>query len=193
VLQPDTARLVPAIFDGVERFPLATLQSMQARPQFHLAQVNVAKPLGPPGSDVLAEFMAALAPINALADAAPGFVWRLQTDAGDATAVPVFGSTEYMVNMSVWTDLESLANFVFKSGHVEVMRRRRAWFEPMTEAYVALWWVPAGVVPTVADAEERLLHLREHGPTPFAFTVRAPFPSPSEDEISADDDWLCPA
>jgi hypothetical protein len=181
-------------FDGAERFPLATLQTMEARPQFHLAQVNVAKPLGPPGSEVLAEFMAALAPINALADAAPGFVWRLQTDAGDATAVPVFGSTEYMVNLSVWADLESLASFVFKSGHVEVMRKRRAWFEPMTEAYVALWWVPAGVRPTVADAEERLLHVRAHGPTPFAFTVRAPFPSPSaSEEISTDDDWLCPA
>ena len=110
------------LFDGVGLFPVATLQAMQTRPQFELAQVNVAKPLGPPGSDVLAEFMAALAPINAVADAAPGFVWRLQTEAGDATAVPVFGSTEYMVNLSVWTDLESLGNFVFKSDHVEVMR-----------------------------------------------------------------------
>jgi len=182
------------LFDGVGLFPVATLHTMQTRPRFELAQVNVAKPLGPPGSDVLAEFMAALAPINAVADAAPGFVWRLQTEAGDATAVPVFGSTEYMVNLSVWTDLESLGNFVFKSDHVEVMRRRRAWFAPMTEAYVALWWVPAGVRPTVADAEDRLLHLRELGPTPFAFTVRAPFPPPSAtEEISADDDWLCPA
>jgi hypothetical protein len=100
--------------------------------------------------------MAALEPINAIADAAPGFVWRLQADDGDATSVPVFGSTEHLVNMSVWTDVESFADFAFKSAHVEVMRRRREWFSPMAQAYTALWWVPAGVRPTVADAEERV-------------------------------------
>lgn len=174
-------------------FRSLTLCAMNTRERFELAQVNVARPLGPPGSPVLAEFMAALEPINALADAAPGFVWRLQTDDGDATSVPVFGSTEHLVNMSVWADVESFADFVFKSAHVEVMRRRREWFAPMPQAYTALWWVPARTRPTVADAEERLAHLREHGPTPFAFTVRAPFPSPSGAQVSSDDGWLCPA
>lgn len=170
-----------------------TLCDMNPRGRFELAQVNVARPLGPPGSAILADFMALLEPINALADAAPGFVWRLQTDDGDATSVPVFGSTDILINMSVWADVESFANFVFKSLHVEVMRRRREWFSQLAEAYTTLWWVPAGVRPTVADAEERLTHLREHGPTPFAFTLRSPFPSPSGEAVTSDDDWLCPA
>jgi uncharacterized protein DUF3291 len=170
-----------------------TLCDMNSRPRFELAQVNVARPVGPLDSPVLAEFMALLEPINALADVAPGFVWRLQTDAGDATSVPVFGSTDILINMSVWADVESFADFVFRSLHVEVMRRRREWFSQLAEAYTALWWVPAGARPTVAEAEERLAHLREHGPTPFAFTLRSPFPSPAGDEITSDDDWLCPA
>jgi len=178
---------------------------MEARTLWELAQVNIARPLEPLDSPLLAEFMAALTPINALADAAPGFVWRLQTDDGDATAIPVFGSTELIVNMSVWRDLESLGQFVFKSGHVEVMRRRRSWFAPMTDAYTALWWVPAGVRPTVPEAENRLASLRSRGSTPYAFSFRSPFPAPSApfeivEQIRSDDetpaeisaDWRCP-
>ena len=133
---------------------------MDARTRWELAQVNIARPIEPLDSPLLVEFMAALAPINALADSAPGFVWRLQTDGGDATSIPVFGSTELIVNMSVWRDLESLRNFVFKTGHVGVMRRRRSWFAPMVDACTALWWVPAGVRPTVAEAERRITSLR---------------------------------
>ncbi len=149
---------------------------------YHLAQVNVARPVAPVGSPELADFVAALAPVNALADAAPGFVWRLQTDDGDATAVPVFGSTELMVNMSVWESVEALADFVFRSAHVGVMRDRRRWFTPMTDAYTTLWWIPAGTLPSVVDAEEHLLHLREHGATPYAFTMREAFPPPTSVE-----------
>jgi len=159
----------------------------------HLAQVNVARLSAPLDSPQLADFVAALEPINALGDASPGFVWRLQTDDGDATAVPVLDDDSLLVNLTVWDSIDALAEFAYRGPHRQVMRRRRAWFEKMAEAYLALWWVPVGHVPTVKEAEERLLHLRRHGPTAFAFTFRAPFPPPGEDSVTvAYDRWACP-
>jgi len=161
---------------------------------FQLAQLNIALPVEPLTSDRLAEFVALLEPVNALADAAPGFVWRLQTEDGDATAVRAFGDEQLIVNMSVWESLDALATFVFGGFHAEVMRRRREWFAHLRDPYAVVWWVAAGVRPTITDAEERLASLREHGPTPYAFTVRRPFPPPgsSAAEPSADN-WFCPA
>ena len=141
-------------------------------PEIHLAQLNVARLLAPLDTPKLADFVAALDPINALADAAPGFVWRLQTDAGDATAIRMLDDDMLIVNMSVWTSRDVLHAFVYDTGHVAVMRRRREWFARMAEAHLALWWVPAGTMPTVPEAQERLVHLREHGPSPRAFTFR---------------------
>jgi hypothetical protein len=146
---------------------------------FHLAQVNISRLLAPLDSELLADFVAALDPVNAAGDAAPGFGWRLQTEDGDATAVRIFDDPDLIVNLTVWTDLASLGDFVFGSGHVEIMRRRRTWFAKPDEAMTALWWIPAGTRPSVADAEQRLTALRELGPTPFAFTMRAPFPPPA--------------
>jgi Domain of unknown function (DUF3291) len=136
-----------------------------------LAQVNVALPREPLDAPRMADFMAALAPVNAVADASPGFVWRLQTEDGDATAIRAFGG-RLMINLSVWESVESLRAFVYGSAHAAVLRRRREWFERLGEPETALWWVPAGTIPTIADAEERLAHLRTHGPTPRAFTLR---------------------
>ncbi len=124
----------------------------------------------PVDSPLLAGFAAALDEINALADASPGFVWRLEDEAGDATSFRVLGDDSLLVNLSVWENIEALREFVFRGGHGAVMRRRREWFDRMSEAYVVLWWVEAGNVPSLAEAEERLLHLRRHGPTPRAFT-----------------------
>jgi hypothetical protein len=158
----------------------------------HIAQVNVSLPIEPLDTPRLADFVAALEPINALADTAPGFVWRLQTEDGNATAVRVLDDDRLIVNLSVWESIEALGEFVFRTAHTDVMRRRREWFVPMRESMTALWWIPAGTTPTVADAEDRLRHLREHGPTPHAFTFRAPFPSPDGAPV-ADDEWFCPA
>jgi heme-degrading monooxygenase HmoA len=159
----------------------------------NLAQVNVARLRAPIDSPQLADFVAALEPINALGDASPGFVWRLQTDAGDATAVPVFDDDSLIVNLTVWDSIEALANFAYASPHREVMRRRREWFEKMADAYLALWWVPVGHVPTVDEADDRLLHLRRHGPTSYAFTFRNPFPPPGEERTTEiDERWACP-
>ncbi|WP_328611757.1 DUF3291 domain-containing protein [Amycolatopsis sp. NBC_00345] len=166
---------------------------------FELAQVNIGRLLAPLDNPRLRDFVDGLDPVNALADAAPGFVWRLQTEDGDATAVQAFawdtaGSAGVLTNMSVWTSVQALADFVYSPGHLAVLRRRREWFEPVQEMTSALWWVPAGKRPTVADAEERIRLLRAHGPTPAAFTLKRHFPA--HDAVEArdgDPDWLCPA
>jgi Domain of unknown function (DUF3291) len=161
---------------------------------YHVAQVNIALPKAPTDSPLLEDFMAALDPINALADASPGFVWRLQTEDGNATAIRPFPDGRLMINMSVWASIDELASFVYRSGHVAVMRRRREWFEHM-RLYMALWWVRVGHVPTAAEARERLDHLVAHGPTPFAVTFKRRFPAPDEEPgpVVVDDELGCPA
>jgi heme-degrading monooxygenase HmoA len=162
---------------------------------FHLAQVNIAIPKEPPGGPVLAEFMAALDPVNAVADASPGFVWRLQDEDGNATAIRAFDD-DTMVNMSVWESLEALRAFVYSNrAHLDVMRRRREWFEDHVDAFQVLWWIPAGHIPSVAEAEDRLRTLRARGPSPEAFTFRRHFPpsTPGDGDGVDDDRWLCPA
>ena len=149
---------------------------------FHLAQVNIARPLAPLDDPLLADFVANLEPVNAAADRAEGFVWRLKSDdddsASSATGIRVFDDDWLIINMSVWTSLEALLGYLYGPDHRPVLRRRREWFARLDQAYTALWWVPAGHTPTVAEAEERLLRLRVHGPTPEAFSLRRTFPAP---------------
>ena len=142
--------------------------------EVHLAQLNIARMKYPLESPEMAGFVARLEDVNALADAAPGFVWRLQTDDGDATAIDYFGA-DMLVNMSVWRDLESLREFAFRSAHREVLARRHDWFEAMDEAYSVLWWIAAGAIPTLDEADARLRALQRDGPTPHAFTFARPF------------------
>ena len=151
---------------------------MGGAPAHHLAQVNVARPLAPLDSEQLADFVANLEPVNARADAAPGFVWRLQDEAGDATSFRVFDDS-IMVNLSVWESVEALRAFVYADReHLAVLRRRREWFGEM-EPYLALWWIPAGTIPTLRDVEERLRLIEAQGPTPEAFTFRTSFAAPA--------------
>lgn len=145
------------------------------RPGWHLAQLNVGRLVAPLESDALAGFVAQLAPINALADRHPGFVWRLQTDEGDATSIRPTEDDLFLINMSVWSSLQALRAFVYTTAHVHVLRERRAWFEQLATAHLVLWWVPVGHVPTIDEALDRLDRLRLHGPTPAAFTFRIPF------------------
>ncbi|MER8235331.1 DUF3291 domain-containing protein [Streptomyces sp. NPDC094049] len=138
-------------------------------PAPHFAQLNVATLLHPLDDPRVAPFVEMLDTVNAAADAAPGFVWRLVADGGaDATALRPAGE-DVIVNMSVWETQEALWDFTYRSGHLEVMRRRRDWFERHAAAHLVLWWVPAGHRPTVAEALERLADLRENGPSPRAF------------------------
>ena len=162
---------------------------------FHLAQVNIGRARGEMTDPVMAEFVANLAEINALADRSPGFVWRLQTEDGDATAVRPYEDPGILINLSVWEDLPALRAYVYRSAHAGIMRRRREWFERFERVYVALWWVPAGHRPSVAEAVERLAHLEEHGPTAVAFPFAEPF-GPDGVAVRGEDatrDDSCPA
>ncbi|MFF7972185.1 DUF3291 domain-containing protein [Streptomyces sp. NPDC007905] len=158
---------------------------MTHAPSSHeLAQVNIARLKFPLDSPQLKDFVDALDPVNAVADASDGFVWRLQNDSGNATDIAVFGDEWLIVNMSVWRDVDALTAFMYQGLHRELLSRRRDWFERLAEAVTTLWWVPAGHRPTVAEAEERLLHLRAHGPTPYAFTLRTLFPAQETVEVA---------
>ncbi|PTL85506.1 DUF3291 domain-containing protein [Vitiosangium sp. GDMCC 1.1324] len=148
---------------------------------WHIAQLNVARAIAPLDSPQLADFMAALDRINALAESSPGFVWRLKSDDGNATDIKVSDDPNFIINMSVWESVELLFEFVYRSSHTPVMARRREWFEKSAEAYQVMWWIPAGHVPTAEEAMARLRHLRENGPTPHAFTFRERHPAPDED------------
>jgi hypothetical protein len=163
--------------------------------RWHLAQVNIGRARGPIDGPIMAEFVDRLAEINALAEQTPGFLWRLQTEDGDATAIRPYADERIMINMSVWADLESLRGYVFRSAHAEVMRRRREWFERFEGVYVALWWVPAGHRPTAEEAVSRLAHLEAHGSTAFAFSFQQPFDpegrSTARDRATWED--ACPA
>jgi hypothetical protein len=139
---------------------------------------------GPLDSPIMAGFVARLAAINALADASPGFVWRLQATEGDATAIRAFDDAAILLNMSVWASLDALQTFVYNGAHAEAMRLRREWFEHPDDVYQALWWVPAGHVPTVEEAVERLDRIRRIGPTEFAFSFRRCFPAPGSEADS---------
>jgi GNAT superfamily N-acetyltransferase len=145
-------------------------------PHVHLAQVNVARLRQPLDHPDIADFVTGLAPVNALADVSPGFVWRLQTDEGDATALRVFPDPMVLVNLSVWTSVDALRDFVYRSAHTPVLRRRSEWFDRLDSPSVALWWVPTGHQPDVAQARARLDFLALHGPSPYAFALRAPEP-----------------
>ena len=135
-----------------------------------VAQLNIARLLAPIDSPQLAGFVEQLEPINATADSAPGFVWRLQTDEGDATSIRPFEDDDMMLNLSVWEDAGSLKAFVYRGDHVDVFRGRAAWFEKMEQPYQVLWWIPDGHVPSIEEAVGKLDHLRAHGPTSEAFT-----------------------
>lgn len=151
---------------------------------WHLSELNIARFRLPIEDPVNADFVGALDRVNARADAADGFVWRLTGEGNDALAIKAFDDPNIAINMSVWRDLDALAAYTYRDPeHLEIMRRRKEWFERM-ELYVVLWWVPAGHTPTVAEAIERLESLRHSGPTADAFTFRTPFPAPGSGEIA---------
>jgi hypothetical protein len=143
----------------------------------HLAQLNIAQLRAPIDSPELADFVALLPEINGLAERSPGYVWRLQDESGDATALRPF-EPDIIVNLTVWQSVESLRGFVYRTAHLEPMRRRREWFVPVDRPHLVLWWIPADVLPAIAEAAERLDLLGRGGPSPEAFTLREPYPAP---------------
>jgi hypothetical protein len=136
----------------------------------HLAQINIGRIREPLEHPQMQGFVSRLADLNALADASPGFVWRLQTPAGDATYFRPYDDDRILVNLSVWESIETLRAYVYGTPHAELLKQRREWFEHFSSAYLALWWVPAGHRPDVDEGKARLAHLEAHGPTNVAFT-----------------------
>lgn len=145
----------------------------------HLAQLNVARLRAPLDSPELAGFVALLDEINAAAERFPGYVWRLQDESGDATALRPF-EPDVIVNLTVWESVESLNDYTYRSAHLEPMRRRREWFHRPDGPHLVLWWIAAGTPPTTAQAAERLDLLARGGPSPEAFTLRQPYQAPGQ-------------
>ena len=140
----------------------------------HLAQINIGKILYPLDDPRMAEFVENLTRINALADISPGFVWRLQGSDGNAASIEAFDDPNIIINLSVWESIEAFKEYVYKSDHGDFLRRRHEWFERVMP-YMAMWWVPAGHIPTIEGAKERLAYLEQHGETAHAFTFRKVF------------------
>ncbi len=143
-----------------------------------LAQLNIARMLYPSEDERMAGFMNQLDEINALAEAAPGFVWRFVSSDNSAVSERPFEDDMMIVNLSVWEDVDVLHAYTYRSDHARVFKDRKLWFEFPSEAHFVMWWVPDGHIPTVAEAITRLHHFREHGATAHAFTFKQRFEPP---------------
>lgn len=141
----------------------------------HIVQANIAHMRAPLDDPAMAGFVERLEPLNALADTSPGFVWRLQTEEGDATEIDVFGDELVLFNMSVWESVEALETYVYKSHHVNAVQKRTKWFERPEKSPLVLWWIEAGTLPTIEEGKARLEKLWADGPTAEAFTFRHRF------------------
>lgn len=145
---------------------------------WHIAQINIGRMAAPLDSPIMAEFMNNLDKINALAEASPGFVWRLTGDGNNATSLRPYDDERIIVNMSVWKSVDDLKQYVYNSDHAGYIKKRKEWFERMTQAFMGMWYVPAGHIPTVEEAKEHLEHLRAHGESEYTFTFLRVFPPP---------------
>jgi hypothetical protein len=143
---------------------------------YHLAQINVARANAAFDDPALADFPDQVDAINALADGSPGFVSRLQTPEGNATGIRINDDNRLFVNLTVWENVEALREYAYRSGHMDVTRRRKEWYVPYGSNFLALWWVPAGTLPTVDQGLERIEYINEHGASAHAFGFRQQFP-----------------
>ena len=144
---------------------------------FHLAQLNVAKMKADIDDPIMKGFVDNLEEVNATADNSPGFVWRLETDEGDATDIRVFEDSMLLVNMSVWESIDDLKKFVYDSFHLEILKRKKEWFDKFDGVFQVMWWLKAGTVPDVDEARARLSYLQEHGVSELAFNFQRSFPA----------------
>ena len=144
--------------------------------KYHLAQLNIARMTGVDINDpIMVDFVNQLDEINILGEKSEGFVWRLKDDSGSATDFNPYDDVQVIVNMTVWENVENLENFAYKSRHVEVMKRRREWFQKYGKAAFVLWWIPAGHIPTLEEANGRLEFLQKNGATAYAFDFKNRF------------------
>jgi hypothetical protein len=160
-------------------FAYSSFTMQPISPQYYLAQVNTARLRASLDTPEMADFVAQIEGINAIADEDPGFVWRLRSEgANDATSIRAFDDDQILITLTVWKSVEALSNYVYRGAHGGIMRDRRKWFERLDQPILALWWIPVGHLPTIEEAKERLTYLQQHGSTPFAFSFGKSFPSP---------------
>ncbi len=145
---------------------------------YHLAQINIGLCKGPLDSPVMREFVELLDAMNALADASPGFVWRLQTPDGNATGVRAHPNPLVITNVSMWTGVEALHHYTYRSSHAYAFRHRGKWFDELEGPHLALWWIEVGGEPSAEEGLRRIDLLARRGPSPDAFTFKQPFPPP---------------
>ena len=144
-------------------------------PQMQLAQLNIAFAKAPMDDPIMQDFVAQIDAVNVEAENSPGFVWRLQTEEGNATGIRVFEEEDVIINMSVWESLEALKDYIYNGLHVKVLQRKADWFSKMESAHLVLWWIPEGHIPDIDEALMKLSYINEYGPTPEAFTIAKPF------------------
>lgn len=149
---------------------------------FHLCQVNIGLAKAPMDDPIMHGFASQLDRINQLADNSPGFVWRLQSDSGNATDILLYENPLMLYNMSVWESIDALFEYTYHSDHTAVMVHRKQWFNPMSGPYMALWWIPAGQLPAMPEGKARIDYLTAHGPSPVAFHFKNVFP-PNPDAV----------
>jgi hypothetical protein len=143
---------------------------------YQLAELNVARIRASLDDPRMREFVDNLKAINALAEASPGFVWRLKDDdTGDATEFKICDDPDTIVNLSVWESVEFLKDYVYHSHHAVFLRRRKEWFTLMGKPYFVMWWLPAGHRPTLDEAADRLQYFRTHGNSPYAFNINGDY------------------
>ena len=152
--------------------------------EYHLAQINIARLIAPVDDPRIADFVAQLDGINAIAEASPGFVWRLKSDSGNSTDIAYNDDPFVIPNMSVWKSVEELRDFAYRTQHLQVFKDRAKWFEKMNKPHYCLWWIPAGHIPTVTEGRGRLEHYQLHGPTQHSFWFSKLFPEPEGDAIA---------
>ena len=139
-----------------------------------IAQFNLAEAIAPMDSPIMADFVNNTDRMNALAEAHPGFIWRLKTEESDhAYTIQAFDNEAIIVNMSVWRDKQSLFDYVYSSGHVEIFKRKKEWFSKMSKMHMVLWYVDDNHTPTIEEAKKRLDYLHEHGESDYAFTFKS--------------------
>lgn len=141
---------------------------------YHLAQLNIAGLKCPIDSPQLEESVSNIERINQMAETHPGFVWRMTDDSSE-----LFDPLTYVVNLYVWESIEALKEFTYKTGHANIIRKRKKWFENLKSNYIVMWWIPEKHIPTVGEAKERLELLDQKGPTKEAFTFRELFERPA--------------
>ena len=148
---------------------------MNSMAEMHLAQLNIAFAKAPLDDPLMQGFMDQIDAVNAEAEKSPGFVWRLQTDEGNATDIRVFKEDDVIINLSVWESLDHLKNYIYDGLHLKVLQRKSDWFSKMDSAHLVLWWIPKGHIPDTDEALMKLSYLNEYGPTPDAFTISKPY------------------